>query len=144
MTEEIGIQIEERFRNLIEKKWIKKIAKNVLKSEGITPPFEMSLVLTDSRTVQKLNRDYRGVDKPTDVLAFYMTHKQETEMPFVLPPYKTLHLGEVIISYPHAVAQAEERGHSVQKELALLIIHGILHLLSYDHKEASRLDVEAY
>ena len=135
MTEEISIQVEKTFHNLIDKKWIRRIAKNVLKSEGIPPPFEASLVFTCSETVQKLNRDYRGGDRPTDVLAFYMLHQQEAESSFILPPDKTLHLGEVIISYPQAATQAEEQGHSVQKELALLTIHGILHLLGYNHKE---------
>ena len=135
MREEINIQVEKSFYHLIDKKGIKIIAKNVLKSEGITPPFEASLVFTNSETVQQLNRDYRGVDRPTDVLAFYMLQQQEAESSFIPPPDKILHLGEVIISYPQAVAQAEEQGHSVQKELALLTIHGLLHLLGYDHKK---------
>ncbi|MDY7019336.1 MAG: rRNA maturation RNase YbeY [Chloroflexota bacterium] len=134
MTEQINIQVEKRFHHLIDKKRIRKIAKNVLKSEGITTSFEASLVFTNAETVQQLNRDYRGVDMPTDVLAFYMLQQQEADSSFIPPPDKTLHLGEIIISYPQAVSQAEEQGHSVQKELALLTIHGLLHLLGYDHK----------
>jgi len=85
--------------------------------------------------VQKLNRDYRGVDAPTDVLAFNMLPQKETTTSFVLPPDGVTRLGEVIISYPQAMEQAKEQGHSVNKELALLIIHGILHLLGYDHEQ---------
>ena len=55
--------------------------------------------------------------------------------PFIHPPDGVRHLGEVLISYPQAVAQAKEQGHSPERELALLVIHGILHLLGYDHEE---------
>jgi len=85
--------------------------------------------------VKQLNRDYRGVDEPTDVLAFYMLPQQGADSSFALPPDGVTRLGEVIISYPQAVAQAREQGHSPERELALLVIHGILHLLSYDHEE---------
>jgi len=95
----------------------------------------VSLVFTDSETVQRLNRDYRGVDKPTDVLAFYMLPQKEADSSFALPPNGVIRLGEVIISYPQAVEQAKEQGHSTKQELALLIIHGILHLLGYDHEQ---------
>jgi probable rRNA maturation factor len=93
------------------------------------------LVFTDSETVKQLNRDYRGVDEPTDVLAFYMLPQKGADSSFALPPDGVTRLGEVIISYPQAVAQAKEQGHSPERELALLVIHGILHLLGYDHEE---------
>ena len=136
MTEEISICIEEIFRVGIDEDWVRKIAQQVLKAEGIAPPYETSLVFTDSATVQRLNRDYRGVDEPTDVLAFHLLSEKETSPPFVLPPDSITHLGEIIVSYPQAVEQAKEQGHSVNKELALLIIHGILHLLGYDHEKS--------
>jgi probable rRNA maturation factor len=85
--------------------------------------------------VKQLNRDYRGVDEPTDVLAFYMLPQKGADSSFALPPDGITRLGEVIISYPQAVAQAKEQGHSPQRELALLVIHGILHLLGYNHEE---------
>ena len=135
MLEEIGISVEEEFRELVEENWAKKIAQQVLKAEGIASPYEVSLVFTDSETVQKLNRDYRGVDEPTDVLAFYMLPQKEADSSFALPPDGVTRLGEVIISYPQAAEQAREQGHSVDKELTLLIIHGILHLLGYDHEQ---------
>ncbi|MCJ7516289.1 MAG: rRNA maturation RNase YbeY, partial [Dehalococcoidia bacterium] len=84
----------------------------------------------------KLNRIYRGENKPTDVLAFQMTTgiKQEHEGLFVSPPNGIKHLGEVVVSYPQALIQASEQGHGVTYELALLIVHGTLHLLGYDHE----------
>ena len=142
MLEEIEVSVEEEFRGLVDEDWARKIAQKVLKAEGVTSPYEVSLVFTDSETVQRLNRDYRGVDEPTDVLAFYMLPQKEADSSFVLPPDGVLRLGEVIISYPQAVKQAKEQGHSIDRELALLIIHGMLHLLGDDHgkpEEESRM-----
>jgi probable rRNA maturation factor len=135
MLEEIEIFVEEKFRGMVNGGWVKKIVRQVLKAEGVAPPYEVSLVFTDSKTVKQLNRDYRGVDEPTDVLAFYMLPQKGADSSFALPPDGVTRLGEVIISYPQAVAQAREQGHSPERELALLVIHGILHLLSYDHEE---------
>lgn len=134
MAREVDIAVEEEFRGLVDRDRVRKIARKVLDEEGITSSYELSLVFTDSETVQKLNRDFRGVDEPTDVLAFHMLPQNESEPSFVLPPDGITHLGEVIISYPQAVEQAREQGHPVEQELGLLIIHGILHLLGYDHE----------
>ena len=136
MPEGIEVFVEEQFRESVDKPWAKKIGRGVLKDEGVVPPYEVSLVFTDSATVQRLNRDYRGVNRPTDVLAFYMRTGQEADNSFPLPPDGVARLGEVIISYPQAVAQATEQGHSTERELALLVIHGILHLLGHDHEKA--------
>jgi len=135
LLEEIEIFIEEEFRGLVDGDWVKKIVRQVLKAEGVASPYEVSLVFTDSETVQQLNRDYRGVDEPTDVLAFYMLPQKGADSSFALPPDGVTRLGEVIISYPQAVAQAREQGHSPERELALLVIHGMLHLVGYDHEE---------
>jgi len=120
---------------MVDEGWVRRIAQTVLKAEGVAPPYEVSLVFTDSETVKQLNRDYRGVDDPTDVLAFYMLPQKGADSAFALPPDGVTRLGEVIVSYPQAVEQAKEQGHSPERELALLIIHGILHLLGYDHEE---------
>jgi probable rRNA maturation factor len=135
MLEEIEISVEEKFRGVVDGGWVKKIVRQVLKAESVAPPYEVSLVFTGSEMVKQLNRDYRGVDEPTDVLAFYMLSKKGADSSFALPPDGVTRLGEVIISYPQAVAQAKEQRHSLERELALLVIHGILHLLGYDHEE---------
>jgi probable rRNA maturation factor len=135
LSEEIEIFVEEEFHGLVDEGRVRRIAQTVLEAEGVAPPYEVSLVFTDSETVKQLNRDYRGVDEPTDVLAFYMLPQKGADDSFALPPDGVTRLGEVIISYPQAVAQAEEQGHSPERELALLVIHGILHLLGYDHEE---------
>jgi probable rRNA maturation factor len=133
---EINISVEQKLKVSLEEGWLQRIALRTLEAEGITSAAEMGLVITDSKTVQKLNRTYRGKDQPTDVLAFHMSPDtiQESELRFIGPPDGVRHLGEVVISYPQAVKQAQEQGHSVAEELALLIVHGVLHLLGYDHE----------
>lgn len=135
MLEEIEVFVDEEFRGVVNGGWVKKIVRQVFKAEGVASPFEVSLVFTNSETVRQLNRDYRGVDQPTDVLAFSMLPQKGTDSSFPLPPDGFTRLGEVIISYPQAAEQAKEQGHSPERELALLVIHGILHLLGYDHEE---------
>ena len=136
MNEQIDIHVDNEFRTLLDRGRARKIVRQVLKAEGVIPPYELGLVFTDKEKVRQLNRDYRGVDQPTDVLAFYMRPQKGSDSSFANPPDGVAHLGEVIISYPQALAQAKKQGHSLQRELALLIIHGTLHLLSYDHEES--------
>jgi probable rRNA maturation factor len=93
---------------------------------------QVTLVITDDLALQQLNRDFLGIDAPTDVLAF---SAQEEGEPFVVAPEAEGYLGDVIVSYPRAVAQAAEVGHPVEQELNLLIVHGLLHLLGYDHAD---------
>ena len=123
-------------RAFVEERWVRKIVRQVLKAEQVASPYEVSLVFTNADRVKQLNRDYRGVNEPTDVLAFHMLPERQSDSSFALPPDGVTRLGEVIVSYPQALAQAKERGHSLERELALLVIHGILHLLGYDHEES--------
>lgn len=133
---EINISIKRNMDLPVEKNWLERIARRVLEVEKITSSAEMELLITDNKTIQKLNRIYRGEDKPTDVLAFQMTPDvdQKPEWPFVSAPDGIKHLGEVVISYTQAEKQAQEQANGVTRELALLIVHGILHLLGYDHE----------
>ena len=144
---EINISIEQNLSVSLKEDWLRGIIMKTLEVEGIASSAEVGLVITDSKTIQKLNRIYRGVDKPTDVLAFHMipSTSQEPVQPFVGPPDGVHHLGEVMISYTQAVKQAREQGHSIEQELTLLIIHGVLHLLGYDHElinESQRMQNE--
>lgn len=135
---EINIIIDEGFEGSPEVSWLRSVAEQVLIAQGASSDVELGLVITTQERVQQLNKRYRKKDSPTDVLAFYMTSAAEkTEADsasFVAPPDGLLHLGEVIISYPQAVIQAKEHQHSIKKEIAILIIHGVLHLLGYDHE----------
>jgi probable rRNA maturation factor len=129
----IELQVARPFRSALRAAWLRRIARHVLTVEGVGPA-QLGVVITDEATVRELNRRYLGVDEPTDVLSFGLGEKGDA--PFVLPPGEAAVLGEVIISYPTAVRQAEEEGHSVEAEVAHLLVHGILHLLGYDHVEA--------
>jgi probable rRNA maturation factor len=133
---EINISIKRNIVIDVDEGWLESIARKVLEAEGVVPSAEMGLLITDSKTIQRLNRIYRGEDKPTDVLSFQMAPDttKESELAFVSAPDGIRHLGEVVISYPQAKKQAQERRHSIVRELALLIVHGTLHLLDYDHE----------
>ncbi len=89
---------------------------------------DLSIVLTDDAQLQQLNRDYLGVDAPTDVLSFPAS---ETD-----PDSGTAYLGDILISVPRAGQQARAAGHPLESELQLLVVHGVLHLLGHDHGEA--------
>ncbi|MHB1356230.1 MAG: rRNA maturation RNase YbeY [Anaerolineae bacterium] len=89
----------------------------------------LTCVFTDDAQIQVLNQQYRDIDAPTDVLAFAANEGPVFILPDDQPPY----LGDIIISVPTAQRQASEVGHSLQRELALLVVHGCLHLLGYDH-----------
>ena len=89
---------------------------------------DITIVLTDDSQLHELNRDYLGVDAPTDVLSFPAS---ETD-----PETGAVYLGDILISIPRAAEQARAAGHPVEAEVQLLVVHGILHLLGYDHAEA--------
>jgi len=89
----------------------------------------VGLLITDDENIKRLNLRYRGQDRETDVLAFGMENDQGR---FISPPPLPPHLGDVVVSYPRAAAQAEACGHSIEKELDRLVLHGLLHLLGYD------------
>jgi len=130
---EINILIDEGFYGCPTQGWLEAVAKKVLEAQEAGAETEVSLLIATQERIRELNRDYLGEDAPTDVLAFSAREEAAGQSPFIHPPDGLLHLGEVIIAYPQAVIQAAEHRHPVKKELAILIIHGLLHLLGYDH-----------
>ena len=112
---------------------------------------EVNLLITDNDGIHEMNREYRGIDRPTDVLSFPMN---EYEVPGVFdgleeqedafhPETGELMLGDIVISKEKVLAQAEEYGHSVEREYAFLIAHSVLHLIGYDHiEEEERMVME--
>jgi len=107
-----------------------RLAEFVLIAEEVPANCELSIALVDLDEMTELNGEYRGKEGPTDVLSF------ECDDPCaVASPDQPVMLGDVIIAPDVAVAQAEEYGHTVEEELNLLLVHGILHLLGYDHIE---------
>jgi len=144
---EIDVLIGEGFEGYLEEDWLRSIAKRVLIAQEVNSETELGLVIASQERIQQLNRDYLGHDRPTDVIAFSLLPESSVgeDLPsFVPPPDGVSHLGEVIISYPQAVVQAEEQGHSIKREITILIIHGILHLLGYeDEKPELKRQMEA-
>ncbi len=132
--EDIYVEIDSASGGEPSASWFEAVARDVLRAEGVAPTLEMSIILTDEETVHDMNRRYRNVDSVTDVIAFYTeTQGPETEH-FVLPEDGVRRLGDIVISFPQALEQSLEQNHSVEQELALLITHGVLHLLGYDHE----------
>jgi len=119
------IHIEAEFpfpENLLE-----RAAEAALEHESQAPESELSIVLTDDAHLHELNREYLGIDAPTDVLSFPAS---ETD-PETGAPY----LGDILISMPRAQAQANAASHPLESEVQLLVVHGVLHLLGHDHAE---------
>ncbi|MEO7912653.1 MAG: rRNA maturation RNase YbeY [Roseiflexaceae bacterium] len=132
---ETDIQIDERFQNEIDATLIERAVAAVLAAEGVAGTIEASVLVTDDAMLHQLNRDYRNVDAPTDVLSF-ADDQESDDAPtaFVRPPDASRYLGDLAISYERVVAQAAEYGHSPARELVFLTVHGTLHLLGYDHE----------
>lgn len=118
------ISLSPEFLSLLE-----EINQRVLGEEGVSPQGEVSLCFVDNEYMQELNSKYRNRNEPTDVLSF----PQQEDSTF-LPEGAEILLGDIIISLDRAVEQAEEEGHSLNREVAFLFVHGLLHLLGYDHE----------
>lgn len=129
----------------------KEVMEAVLDQEECPYESQVSLVLTDDEEIHRTNREFRGIDRPTDVLSFPMVDFPapadysilEEDDTYFHPESGELLLGDIMISIPRAVEQAREYGHSVKREYAFLIAHSMLHLLGYDHmEEGERLLME--
>lgn len=117
---------------------IKRVIAAALAAEGVDVPCEVDVLFTDDEGIHAVNRDMRGVDRPTDVLSFPMFDLAPGEHPGpedADPATELVPLGDMCISLERAQAQAEEFGHSVERELCYLTVHSVLHLLGYDHMD---------
>ena len=131
---EIDVQIAPVYAELVSAEQIVHVVQAVLEREAQPANSSVTVVITDDDEIQRLNRDYLDEDRPTDVLSF-AANEDSDEGNFVIPDELEPYLGDVIVSYPTALAQAAERSESVEQELALLIVHGCLHLIGYDHAD---------
>jgi len=116
----------------ISPEWIPKLEELLRiagEAEGVHEG-EVSLSFVDDETIRELNREYRGIDRPTDVLSFPMEEDLEEMPPVGEGP---LMWGDIIISVPTARRQSEEYGHSLEREIGFLFVHGFLHLIGRDH-----------
>ena len=138
----------DEFANVVAEHSVLEAVAAAMESESCAPNTHVSVVIADDEVVRELNRQHRGLDENTDVLSFSFTHEGEyygeaerdasgIDIDFVLPPSENddTSLGEIIISYPQTFRQAEQAGLPVGQELTVLLVHGVLHLLGYDHEE---------
>lgn len=135
----IDINIKRGIGFAFKRAWLKNIIKTALSAEKINQPVAVSLLITDDKHIQEMNRLYRGIDAPTDVLTFALSEKPADAPDIVFPEEQSgiTSLGEIIISYPRIIEQAAEHGVPVSEEVALIVIHGMLHLLGYNHEDAA-------
>jgi probable rRNA maturation factor len=131
---EVEIEVDEVFRLDVHEENLRAAAMATLQYEGIEKG-TLTILITDDKTIQGFNRQYRDLDVVTDVLSF-ATHEGE-ELTQDLPPELMEEIetywGDLIIAYPYTVEQAKRYGNTIEAELRLLVVHGTLHLLGYDH-----------
>ena len=124
----IYLSIIDPFTKNVDEPALNAAAQAVLDHQKVNmDEVDLSIVATDDASIQDLNREYRGIDSPTDVLSFSLNEKD--------PETSRLYLGDVIISFPRAFEQSVKGGHPVMAEIGLLTVHGTLHLFGYDHAE---------
>lgn len=128
----IDVQIGARYQHKVKPASLRKAAQATLAQQHLKHHVELTIVITGNAQLRSLNRTFRDVDTPTDVLSF-ATDEQ--------PWPDTVYLGDVIISYPTAREQAQAGGHPIEAELQLLVVHGVLHLLGHDHDTAAEKNV---
>ena len=116
---------------------LKSVVKTVLETEGLPLEYEVSITFVDIDEIHKLNKEFRSVDRPTDVLSFPMDED------FSIEGVDTM-LGDIVISMDIAKDQAKDFGHSLDREIMYLTAHSMLHLLGYDHMdEAEKIEMRA-
>jgi probable rRNA maturation factor len=129
------LQIDEQFQADIDTSQLDNAVKTVINwvkptSNLAASAHTVNLVITDNETIQLLNHQYRAINSPTDVLSF--ENLSDPDFPEVDPALAG-HLGDIIMAYPVAQSQAQAAGHTLQEEIILLTVHGMLHLLGFDH-----------
>ena len=142
----IDITVDREYKKSVSVLWLRSLARQILVAQCAEAGSEMGIYITGQEKMRELNRVYRGKDKTTDVLSFSFYVKEaagsaETDVEFPIPEEGALHLGELVISLPQAELQAAELGHPVKSELARLLIHGIMHLLGFDHEIDSDAEI---
>ena len=145
MRHKINIVFEQlSLQTLVIKSIIRKCIHATLDAERISVPCEINVLVTDDAGIQIVNRESRELDKPTDVLSFPMFQLEAGNPPsdwmeYQDPATGLVPLGDMCISVERAKAQAEEYGHSFDREICYLCVHSVLHLLGYDHLDEGEM-----
>jgi probable rRNA maturation factor len=121
----ISIEIDQQFEQDISTDTLIPVVEAVFAHQQLPPNPSLSIKISDDDAIRVLNHTYLGIDTPTDVLSF--------PLPFDHPESGDHYYGDIIISFPTAAAQAQLGGHPVEDEIKLLVVHGLLHLLGFDH-----------
>jgi probable rRNA maturation factor len=119
----------------VKRAWVRRMILAALEAEKVSAPLEIDCLVTDDAGIQVLNRRYRGIDRPTDVLSFALDEPGPGGAAFPENPEGTAGLGILVVSYPTAVEQAQRNCNTVEQEMRLLLVHGVLHILGYDHEK---------
>ncbi|MHC1758721.1 MAG: rRNA maturation RNase YbeY [Negativicutes bacterium] len=136
MQMEINTQPEKLLLPLKTMETLEKVLQKTAELLDLPEDTEISILLVDNETIRELNREYRDKDCATDVLSFPLEEDlKENDEPEVIGGPTERMLGDIVISVERAVDQAGEYGHSIERELAFLAVHGFLHLLGYDHEK---------
>lgn len=130
---EIFLEIDDPFAARVEANRLKEAVFTTVQLAGFSAK-SLTVSVTDADTVQQLNRQYRHIDAPTDVLSFENT--PDPDFPETITAAVAGHLGDIVIAYPMAEKQAQSGGHPIMAEITLLAVHGTLHLLGFDHDTA--------
>ncbi len=118
----------------VKRAWIRQTILAALEAEKVSAPLEIDCLVTDDAGIKALNSRYRGIDRPTDVLSFALDEPGTDGAAFPVAPGGTAGMGILVVSYPTAVEQAKRNRVTVEDELRLLLVHGVLHILGYDHE----------
>ena len=133
----VNVTVEFEVEDGLDATWdrdrVGQLVRSIVSRELTGGDYTVTLHLVSDETIRALNAEHRGKDVHTDVLSFPL--HDPNGMRFVLPPDQPASLGDVVVSYPRALEQATEFGHSPQRELAYLVAHGTLHLLGFDHEQ---------
>lgn len=119
----------------VKRAWIRQTILAVLDAENVSAPLEIDCLVTNDAGIRALNSRYRGIDQPTDVLSFALDEPGTDGAAFPVTPGGTAGMGILVVSYPTAVEQAQRNRVAVEDELRLLLVHGMLHILGYDHEK---------
>ncbi len=126
----IHLDIQEPYQELVRPARLVEAAQSALDAMRATG--DITIIITDDETVADLNQRYLGKEGPTDVLSFPMRDPLAPD-DFPLPPDEPPYLGDILIALPYTQRQAQREGRALEDELVLLVVHGVLHLLGYDH-----------
>jgi probable rRNA maturation factor len=132
---DLRFRVRRRSGARLDRPALRAACRAVLTNEAIGGDVMLTLTFVDGAEIRAINAEHRGIDRVTDVLSFSLVEPvDDAPVEFALPDGEPRELGDVVICYPRAIEQADEYGHSVEREVSYLTVHGLLHILGYDHE----------